>query len=228
MSTTPGSPESTVPSRGGRSPAASGEPAAVASATPSVSERYWLVPVLRAIPALIVGLVVTFNPDHSAHVGLLSFGAFALASGLIVLIGSMRTLADRVVRSVFIAHGAISVASGVAALVFWNGGVSVLLLIITVFAALTGVLELYASMRARGSAPARDWFAVGAYTAVAAIVFVLLPSDSVVATGLIGAYGMILGVFLIIAGLSLRWAKPVVDAAEGEVTAETIEGDVPA
>lgn len=183
-----------------------GTPAQADAAGAVGTASYWVVPVLRSVPAIIVGLIITFVADHSAKVGLVSFGTFALVSGAIVAIASARTLTDRVTRVVFIAQGAIAAASGIAALTLWTAGVGVLLFIVTVFAALTGALELYAGMRAKGTAPARDWFAVGALTAVSAIFFVLIPPDSVLATGLIGAYGLVLGVFLVIAGLSLKWA----------------------
>lgn len=183
---------------------------------------YWLVPVLRAVPAVAVGLVITFLEDHSSRTGLIAFGAFALATGVVVLIGTIKLLADRVVRGVLIAQGAIAAASGIAALVLWQAGIGVLLFAITVYAALTGVLELYAGLRSRGVAPARDWLTVGAFTAVAAVVFVLIPPDPILTTGLIGAYGVILGVFLMIAGLTLKWdaGKPQQkDSVQGKVSA---------
>ncbi|HEU4807923.1 MAG TPA: hypothetical protein VFT01_06635 [Homoserinimonas sp.] len=168
---------------------------------------YWLVPVLRAIPAVVVGLIITFTEDHGPRTGLIAFGVFAVVSGIILFAGSLRMLADRVVRGMFITQATISLIAGAAALVLWGSGIGVLLLIVTVYTALTGALELYSGLRSRGVAPARDWVSVGAYTAVAAIVFVLIPPDSILAIGLIGAYGIILGVFLMIAGLSLKWAS---------------------
>lgn len=177
--------------------------------------------MLRAIPAVVVGLIITFLEDHSPRIGLVAFGVFALISGVVLLVGSLRTLTDQVLRGVFIAQAGISIVIGASALAFWASGIGVLLFIVTVYAALTGALELYAGLRSRGAAPARDWATVGSYTAVAAIVFVLIPPDSILATGLIGAYGLILGVFLVIAGLSLKWAseKPdETDALEGKVS----------
>lgn len=186
-----------------------------------VDPKYWLVPVLRAIPAAVVGLIITFTEDHSSRVGLIAFGVFALVSGVIVLGGVRLAPADRVLRGVFVAQGVIAVAAGAAALLLWGAGIGVLLLVVTVYAAFTGALEAYAGLRARGFGPARDWLTVGAYTAVAAVVFVLIPPDSILATGLVGAYGIILGVFLVIAGLSLKWAtdKPDDSAAERKVSA---------
>lgn len=186
------------------------------------NDAYWFVPLLRAVPAVAVGLVITFLEDHSSHVGLISFGAFALATGLIVLIGNVRLLGDRVLRGVFVTQGTIAAASGLAALLLWQGSIGVLLFILTVYAALTGVLELYAGLRSRGAALARDWLTVGAFTAAAAIVFVLIPPDAILTTGLIGAYGMVLGVFLVIAALTLKWnaGKPQQkDPVQGKVSA---------
>jgi uncharacterized membrane protein HdeD (DUF308 family) len=176
--------------------------------------------VLRAIPAVVVGIIIAFTEDHSPRVGLISFGVFALVTGIILLGGVKLAPADRVLRGVFIAQGAIAVAAGLAALLLWEAGIGILLLIVTVYAAFTGALEAYAGLRARGSGPSRDWLTVGAYTAVAAVVFVLIPPDPILATGLIGAYGVILGVFLVIAGLSLKWAtdKPDDSAAERKVS----------
>lgn len=182
------------------------------SGDPVVSPAYWLVLVLRAIPAVTVGLIITFMEDHSPHVGLISFGVFALVSGLVLLVGALQTVLDRVVRRMLVGQGVISIITGAAALALWGSSIAVLLFIVTIYAALTGALELYSGIRSRGAAPARDWVTVGAYTAIAAIVFVLIPPDSILTTGLIGAYAIILGVFLLIAGFSLKWATAGPDA----------------
>lgn len=176
------------------------------SGNPVISPAYWLVLVLRAIPAIAVGLIITFMEDHSPHVGLISFGVFAVVSGLVLIVGALQTVRDQVVRRMFVGQGVISVITGAAAVALWGSSIGVLLFIVTVYAALTGALELYSGIRSRGVAPARDWVSVGSYTAIAAIVFVLIPPDSILTTGLIGAYAIILGVFLLIAGLSLKWA----------------------
>src|SRR5688572_24616829 len=81
---------------------------------------YWVVPVLRAIPALLVGLIIAFSEDHSARVGLTWFGVFAVVSGAVLLAGGLRTVTDRVVRGVFVAEAVIAVISGAAALLLMS------------------------------------------------------------------------------------------------------------
>ena len=60
-------------------------------------------------------------------------------------------------------------------------------------------------MRAVASA-ARDSIAVGGFTAVLAIVFLVFPLDAVTAVGLLGGYFVIVGVYFVIGGFSLKWA----------------------
>lgn len=166
---------------------------------------YWPVPIARAVPALVLGLYVTFSADHSARLSLVLFGAFAVLSGL-VLVLFFRRPTDRVVRGNFLAQGVFGVLLGAAALVFSSGGLGLLLFLLPAFMAITGFLELYSGLRARQRPGAsRDWLAVGTFTALAAIVFLVIPQESVLALGLLGAYGILLGVYLAIGGLSIRW-----------------------
>jgi uncharacterized membrane protein HdeD (DUF308 family) len=183
------------------------------------SRAYWPVPLARAVPAGILGLYVTFSADHSARLGLVLFGAFALVSGVILLLLRGR-FPDRVVRGNFLVQGILAALLGALALVFNGGGLGLLLLLLPAFMAITGFLELYSGLRWRrhatakqGLIGARDLLAVGAFTAAMALVFLLIPQDSVLAIGLLGAYCVLLCVYLAIGGLSLKWGTQNVRGA---------------
>lgn len=187
---------------------------------------YWPVPLVRAVPALMVGLAITFSADHTALFGLLAFSAFAALSGLVLAWGALR-MPDRVQRGVAVAQAALAILSGALALVFCTSGAGTLFLLVVSFAASTGFLELYLGLRARGRHPAsRDWIAAGAMTALLAIAVLLVPADyalpwhaedkgvevsgvltsEIIVVGVLGAYAILLGVYLAIGGLSARWA----------------------
>ena len=118
-------------------------------------------------------------------------------SGLVVGALSLRLVDERGIRSLFLVNAIATVTAGLLA-VSVPGGLPFLLYLVSVWAAVTGFVELYAGLRARGRTPAaRDWIAAGAFTAV----------------GLLGAYLVILGVYLVIGGFSLKWA-----AAPGAAT----------
>lgn len=190
--------------------------AAARDTAPELS-RFWTVPVVRGISAIVPAVVITFSPNHSPEFGLLVFGAWAIVSGLVVGTLAMRFTAARGIRSLFVITAVVTVVAGLLA-VSVPGGLPFLLYLVSVWAAVTGFVELYAGLRARGRTPAaRDWIAAGGLTALLALVFLLLPPDSVTAVGLLGGYLVILGVYLVIGGFSLKWAAaPRADASRSE------------
>lgn len=186
------------------------------------SAAAWPVPVARAFPAIALAGVITFTPDHSAPLGFVSFGVFGVLTGLVVLVGALRGPGAE--RGLGIAQAAVTIVAGIVALVLVRGGLPFLIFLVTAFAAITGAIELYLGVRARGrAAGSRDRVFVGGLTALLAIGLLLVPpglaqplegieavggvlTASVVVVGALGAYWAVLGVYLVIAGLSIKWA----------------------
>ena len=184
----------------------------------------WYVPVARAVPAIALAVVVTFSSDHSAPLGYITFGVFAVVAGSILVASALRFTARGVVRAVTLAQGVVTALAGVVALALPAGGLPFFVFLVTAFAAITGFLELYLGLRSRRSvSSARDWIFVGGLTAVLAIALLLVPpgftqsftgpdgverqlTASIIVVGFLGAYWAILGVYLVIAGLSLKWS----------------------
>ena len=184
------------------------------------ASRPWGVSILRAVPSAVVALVITFSADHSTTLGFVGVGAWALATAIVLAYGAMRGLLP---RSVFVAHAALLAAGGVAALVFSTQPVAVLLFLVGTLLGVTGALELVGGIVLRRSAEARDRIFIGGVTALTAIAVLLIPADynqvisipdkvvppltaSVIVVGLFGAYCAIVAVYLVIAGLSAKWA----------------------
>lgn len=185
----------------------------------------WYVPLARAVPALVLAAVITFTADHSAPLGLLTFGIYAAVTGAVLTASALRLASTGIVRGVTLAQGLLSLIAGVVSLALPAGGLPFFVFLLTAFAAITGFLELYLGLRSRGkSGSSRDWVFAGALTALLAIVVLLVPPSfsqsftgpdgveraltaSVIVVGALGAYWAILGVYLVIAGLSLRWAR---------------------
>jgi hypothetical protein len=216
-------------------------PAAASGDAVAQRAAYWPMPIARAVPAAGLALVITFSADHSAGFGLVAFGVFGIVSGLVLGGIAWLRLADSRVRPYFLTQAAVTLVAGVVALLVSRGHttsseVRFLFLVLTIFAAVTGFLELYSGVRSRRRFVASgDWITVGALTVLAALAFVLIPPDyrqtyagpdhvtrvldaSVVAVGALGAWAAITAVFLVIAGLSAKWGtqKPVSAPADGD------------
>jgi uncharacterized membrane protein HdeD (DUF308 family) len=190
----------------------------------------WYVPLARAVPALVLAIVVTFSADHSAPLGLLTFGVFGVLAGAILVASALRLGATGIVRGITLAQGLVTVLAGVVSLALPAAGLPFFVFLLTAFAAITGFLELYLGLRSRGrDSSSRDWVFVGALTALLALLVLLVPpgfsqqftgpdgvarelTASVVVVGALGAYWAILGVYLVIAGFSLKWSPTTREA----------------
>jgi len=183
---------------------------AVPAQRPSVHahSRYWVVPAVRAVLALAAGAVITFTRDaHTPAFGLIVFGVFAVLDGLVTRVLSGMLAGRRITRTLFAVQGGIGVLAGVLALALSGAGLGLYLYLVTVWAALTGMLELYNGVRERGrDAAARDWLITGAITAVLALALLFSPADAVLVIGLFGAWAVIVGVFQAIGAATLRSA----------------------
>jgi uncharacterized membrane protein HdeD (DUF308 family) len=190
----------------------------------------WILPGGRAVLALALGLVITFNADHSAPLGLVVFGVFALATAALIGVASWRSPTHSTSRGAFIAQAAVTLVAGIAALVLPGGGVHYLVLVISGWAIIAGALELISGVRARGRAAwASDSIITGALTVLLGIVVLVVPPDfavrfegekgvegmltsSIVIVGVLGFWGIITGVLLGIAAASPRQRSQQADA----------------
>lgn len=196
-----------------------------AHAEPLPASTAWYVPLARAIPALALAILITFSADHSARLGLVALASFTLVAGAIILTASVLSPHRGIARGLSITQGAVTLATAVAAFVATGGGQAYFVFLLTAFAAITGFIEFYLGLRSRGrDASSRDWVFAGALTALLALVVLLVPpgfsqpytgpdgvdrelTASIVVVGLLGAYWVILGVYLVIAALSLKWSR---------------------
>jgi uncharacterized membrane protein HdeD (DUF308 family) len=169
----------------------------------------WLAPVLRAVPAIAVGLAITFITDHSAMLGLIMLAIFGLGSAVVLLATSLRLESVEPLRSLHRGLAIVAALAGLlaaAAAAALGSALPVLLLLIGGYAVLAGAFELVWGIRHRDRSPlARDGVVIGVGTLALAVVLALV-ADPVSAVGFFGAYAVMLGIFLIIAGLSVRWS----------------------
>lgn len=181
------------------------------------ASRLWTLHLARAAVAAVAGVVITFSPDHGPAFGFAVFAGFAILSGAVALVIGLRTLAGRG-RTPALASAGVTLAAGVLALVALP--VAALLPFIALvagWALVSGSLEFSSGRRGTGLA-ARDAVIVGIGTALLGAVFALLPPHPVVSVGLLGAYAVMLAVFLAIAAFSLKWAAGADAAAPSTPT----------
>lgn len=174
-----------------------------------IARRVWTLPLARAVVAAAVGCVVTFSPDHSPAFGLAVFGGFAIATGAIWLTSGLRAASGPALaaRSLAAGSAAVTLLAGVAALIALPvAHLFSFIALVAGWALVSGALEFASGRRLRGLV-ARDAAVVGGGTMLLGAALGLLPPNPVVSVGLLGAYAVMVSVYLAIAAFSLKWAR---------------------
>jgi uncharacterized membrane protein HdeD (DUF308 family) len=102
----------------------------------------------------------------------------------------------------------VSLVVGALAVGLSTTGTLFLLWAIVLWSLLVGVAELFSGWRLpSGSSLRGDWIVQGTMTVLLALVVLSQSADSVAVVGFVGAWAIIMGVYLAIAGFSARWAQ---------------------
>lgn len=185
------------------------------------------IQLLRALFAAASALMITFSPDHSAAVGFAVFGGFVAASGFIFALGAWLT-APAGSRWPYILLAVIDLLTAVASgIPTWRTD-AVFFIVVIIWAAASGLVELIAGLRARRTDPtAKDAITVGALGLLLAVVLLIIPAGYslqysvdgphtltgiILAVGMVGGYTAIVAVFLAIAGFSPKRPELTDDA----------------
>ncbi|GGM70362.1 membrane protein [Longimycelium tulufanense] len=169
--------------------------------------RAWWVPVVRGVAAILFGILAIIWPGLTLLALVLLWGFFALVDGVFGLAAafSSRT-AEPVDRWTWVLFGVVGLLAGIAALVWPDITALVLLVVIGVWAVVTGVLQIVGAFRLRRLV-SNEWLLglAGVLTVALGLLLLLQPGRGALAlVTLIGLFALVWGVVLVALGLRLR------------------------
>jgi uncharacterized membrane protein HdeD (DUF308 family) len=167
--------------------------------------RNWWAVALRGALAIVFGLVALFFPAETMLALVLVFAAYVLVDGIFAIVAAVRAAraGDRWGMLAF--AGAISIATGIVA-VLWPGlTVIAFVLLVAAWALVTGSLMLGAAFRLSPD-DGRWWLALGGVVSVAygALLIVAPMIGALVLTWWLGAWALVFGVILLVLAYKLR------------------------
>jgi uncharacterized membrane protein HdeD (DUF308 family) len=178
----------------------------------------WWVFVLRGAAAVVFGILSLAWPGVTVAVLVILFGAYALIDGIGSLVSAWRHRGDANHRGHHIGEGVIALLIGIITLV-WPGATALaLIVLIAIWALLTGIVEISAAIRLR-RVISNEWVLglAGAISVIAGIILLARPGAGALAIAVvIGIYALIFGFSLIWLGLRLRrWRERSSAASAG-------------
>jgi uncharacterized membrane protein HdeD (DUF308 family) len=157
---------------------------------------------IRGTAAIVFGILAVIWPGVTVLALAILFGAYALVDGVGMLIASVRRRADRRQRTAYLLSGLLGLAAGLVTL-FWPGITALaLVVLIGVWAVVTGVLDIWAAARRR-----RQWLVavVGVLSILAGLLVLVRPDVGALAIAqVIGIYAIVSGVLMLAQTWRLR------------------------
>jgi uncharacterized membrane protein HdeD (DUF308 family) len=179
-----------------------------------LADKWWAMG-LRAIMAILFGLICLLNPTLALNVFVILFAAYMLVDGIFAIASGIRAASSGGHWALLILQGLVSIAAAAVAMIWPAMTLVALVWIAAIWAIVSGALMLAAAF-ALNINYGRWWLALGGIASlVFGILLVIQPFiGAVVLTLWIGAYALVFGIFLLVLAFQLFWRKEeLVEAA---------------
>jgi uncharacterized membrane protein HdeD (DUF308 family) len=170
----------------------------------ALAENWWAI-AIRGVLGILFGLVALFLPGATMLSLVLLFAAYAFADGIFGIVSAVRAAREGQRWGLLVLEGLVNIATAAIA-VLWPGiTVITFVLLIAVWAILSGALMLGAAFRL-GSGDGRWWLVLGGLVSlIYGVLLVVAPMiGAVVLTWWLGAYALVFGVALIVLAFKLK------------------------
>jgi uncharacterized membrane protein HdeD (DUF308 family) len=174
--------------------------------------RNWWATVLRGLLAIGVGIFAWVRPDIFWPSLVLVFGVYAFVDGIFAILAAIRSESGD--RWLHVLEGLAGIAIGAVVFARPEQVGTAIVLVIGLWALISGLLEIVAAVRLRQEIEG-EWLLGlgGVLSMVLGVLLIAQPNlGRVTITYIVGTYGIVFGLILILLGLRLRGLQPAANA----------------
>jgi uncharacterized membrane protein HdeD (DUF308 family) len=168
--------------------------------------RVWWLVLLRGIAAILFGVLALLWPGVTLVTLVLLWGAWALIDGVTALVAGWKARDGEKPMWQIVLVGLVGIAAGVLTFVMPGVTAIALLIMIAVWAIVSGVFQIVAAIRLRKEI-ANEWMLIlsGALSVVFGALMIVNPGAGAMAVlWIIGCFAIAFGVLLMILALKLK------------------------
>jgi uncharacterized membrane protein HdeD (DUF308 family) len=178
----------------------------VGIATTAELSRWWWTFILRGVLAILFGVIAFISPPVTIAALVLLFGAWALVDGVFDIVAAIQHRTMDRSWWLTILEGIVGIVVGLLALAFPDVAAGALLLLISAWSIVTGVIEIFLAIRLREQITGELWLAIaGVLSIVFGVLLFLFPvAGALTVVWIIGGFAIAFGILLIMLGWRLR------------------------
>jgi uncharacterized membrane protein HdeD (DUF308 family) len=174
-----------------------------------MSGLWWAI-ALRALAAILLGIIAIFLPGPTLAAIVIVFGIYAIIDGILAIVAAARGFRKKERWWPMLLEGLVGIAAGAIA-VFWPGiGALALTYLVAGWALVTGAFEIAAAIRLR-KVITGEWLLLiaGLLSIVLAVFVALFPgTGALLLVWWLGAYAFAYGVVSLVLALRVRsWTR---------------------
>ena len=174
----------------------------------NVLSRNWWATVVRGLIAIGVGILAWIRPEIFWASLVLVFAIYAVVDGLFAIVATMKGRTRD--RALHLLEGVFGIVMGVFVFLYPDQAGTAVVLLIGLWAAATGIVEIVSSVRLRREIE-DEWLLglSGILSVILGAILIVRPQfGQVTTTYVLGTYGLIFGVVLVVLGLRVRRFEP--------------------
>lgn len=167
--------------------------------------KHWKGLLVRGVVAIIFGLLAIFVPGIALPILAILFGVFAFVDGIIAFFVGIYARSWG-----FILEGVIGILIGLFTLFYTDKAILLFLVVIALWALITGIFEIIAAIELRRHISDEIWLLMlGIISILFGIVVFVNPLISAIAISIvIGVYAILFGIFLVALSLTVKSYAP--------------------
>ncbi len=168
--------------------------------------KYWWAFLLRGVFALLFGVFALIWPLATIAALVILFGAFVFIDGILTAYHSFQIRKTEDKWWVLLLEGLAGIGIGLISFFYPQVTAALLVILVAVWAVVTGVFELIVAIRLRKEIKG-EWLLglTGVLSIGLGILFIAMPvAGGIVIAYWIGAYALIFGIALIVLGIRMR------------------------
>jgi uncharacterized membrane protein HdeD (DUF308 family) len=170
-----------------------------------MSGLWWAI-ALRALAAILLGIIAIFMPGPTLAAIVIVFGIYAIIDGILAIVAAVRGFRRKERWWPMLLEGLVGIAAGAIA-IFWPGiGALALTYLVAAWALVTGAFEIAAAIRLR-KVISGEWLLLiaGLLSIVLAVLVALYPgTGALLLVWWLGVYAFAYGVVSLVLALRLR------------------------
>ena len=170
----------------------------------------WWALALRALAAILLGIVAFLLPGPTLGALVLLFGAYAIADGILSIVAAIRGLRRGDRWGVVLASGILGLATGVLVLIWPGIGALAFVYVVAAWALITGSLEIAMAIQLR-KVITGEWLLIlgGVLSVILAALMAIFPGvGATVLVWWLGAYALAYGAVVLALAFRVRqWTR---------------------